>query len=63
MIKRRFLPIAWKILALVWLYTEVGQFIQTHSTIGENPLFWPLWICISLNFTMAIHIMDIHLNP
>lgn len=41
-----------------WLCTEIGQFVQSHTTWGQNELFWPFWICLSLAVIMATKLLD-----
>ena len=46
------------ILGSMWLFFEIGQFFQERLPIGNNPLFWPLWLCISVIAVLTAHVID-----
>jgi hypothetical protein len=47
-----------EIITCGWLCTEIGQFVQSHTSWGQNELFWPFWICLSLSVVMATKLLD-----
>ena len=51
----------WKTIAFVWLWIEIGQFIEGRTLLGRDALFWPLWTCIVLVVFLVTYILDAHL--
>ena len=54
MISRTFLTIT----ATTWLCVEIGQFIEERSSLGQNKLFWPFWLCFVLVLVLGAHAID-----
>lgn len=42
-----------KLVSVVWLCLEFGQFVQASSTWDEANLFWPFWISMNLVIILA----------
>lgn len=51
-----------EIVASAWLCTEIGQFVEAHTQLGYNELFWPFWTCFSLVIVMGVRLLDIYLH-
>jgi hypothetical protein len=43
---------------ILWFCTEIGQFIEERSRIGQEPLFWPLWCCVCIMLFLATQLLD-----
>lgn len=44
----RFSNSLWRLIAAVWMCVEVGQFVGENTPFGQDRLFWPFWICLTL---------------
>lgn len=33
-------------IAFIWFCTEVGMFIEVRTGLGQERLFWPLWVAL-----------------
>ena len=54
MISRRILDT----IVFLWLVLETGQFESQHLTWGDNILFWPLWLALSLTVILGTLLLD-----
>ena len=52
---------ALQFIATLWLCLEIGQFIETRLTV-QNPLYWPLWIALTIIFVMGLILVDVLSN-
>jgi hypothetical protein len=48
----------WQVAGIAWFCTEIGQFIEQRSWIGQEPLFWPLWCCVCVILFLAMQLLD-----
>lgn len=60
--ERNISRISLEIVAIVWLGIEIGQFIQSHSSLGQNELFWLLWFFFSVAVILGIKLIDLYVN-
>ena len=44
--------------ALAWLVVETGNYARMHLPWGNDILFWPLWICLSLVIVLTAKLLD-----
>ena len=57
---RRFL----ETLGIIWLCIEIGTFIEQRvPMLGNNTLFWPLWLSVFALLIAVVYILEIHLIP
>ena len=42
-----------------WLSLEIGQFAEGRLPWGDNELFWPLWVALSLVVVLTIKLIDL----
>lgn len=49
----------WRVAAFAWFWTEVGQFLEERTSIGHDPLFWPLWTSSVIALLLVAHVIDI----
>lgn len=54
MISRKLLSVV----TIIWLCTEIGQFVELRTSMGSNSLFWPFWICLTLVVVLGTHMLD-----
>lgn len=57
---RRFL----ETLGIIWLCIEIGAFIEqrTHG-LGDNSLFWPLWLSIFMLLLAVVYVLELSFFP
>lgn len=60
--RKSFSRLSLEIIATIWLCIEVGQFVQLHSPLGKNELFWFIWVCISLVIILSVRLLDFYIN-
>jgi len=51
-----------EVVAIAWLCTEIGQFVEAHAGLEQNNLFWPFWICLTLVVVQGVKLLEIHLR-
>jgi len=61
-IEGKYLKFLLRFTTYIWLFIEIGAFIQTHSGWEYNELFWPFWLCLSLSIVMAVRLFDFFQN-
>lgn len=45
-------------IVISWLSVEIGQFAEGRLPWGDNELFWPLWVALSLVVALTIKLID-----
>ncbi len=58
MISKKLLTVA----TISWLCIEIGQFVEIHTSLGQNRLYWPFWFAVTLIIILGTHIIDIYIE-
>ena len=48
-----------KIVGTIWLWLEIGQFIEQRGHFWGDVFFWPFWFCFVLVLILGFYILDI----
>lgn len=49
---------AWRGIVSIWMCVETGQFVETRISWGQDGLFWPFWICLTLVIVLGVQLLD-----